>query len=305
VALAGWAGYRASRYFAARADLRAARQALDRRQWSEVRTDLAACLRAWADSPKAHLLAARAARRLQLLGEAAEHLDACDRLRGDTQATHVERALLRVQRGDLASVETFLRYAVARDGPDAAESFDVLDAALKQRPLLLRNERRPGDQPHEVRFADVSAKAGPYFQSPYLGRGAALVVLDNDGRVDLILTPTNEPAVILRNRRESGHHWLGVALVGRPYRDAIGARLKLEVGGDKPVRAVKGGGSYLSSGDRRVVFGLGPRERVGRLTVRWPSGRTQIWEGLAVDRYWVLTEGEEQARPFRDSGRGR
>jgi hypothetical protein len=171
-------------------------------------------------------------------------------------------------------------------------------AALKQRPLLLRNERRPGDQPHEVRFADVSAKAGPYFQSPHLGRGAALGDLDNDGRVDLILTPTNEPAVILRNRHESGHHWLGVALVGRPYRDAIGARLELEVGGDKLVRAVKGGGSYLSSGDRRVVFGLGPRERVGRLTVRWPDGQTQSWDGLSVDRYWILTQGEAQARPF-------
>jgi hypothetical protein len=170
-------------------------------------------------------------------------------------------------------------------------------ATVKQLPLLLRNDRRPGDRPHEVRFADVSVQAGPYFHTPHLGRGAALGDLDNDGRTDLVLSPTNEPAVVLRNRHATGHHWLGLELVGQPYRDAVGARLELEVNGKKLVRTVKGGGSYLSSGDRRIVFGLGPRDRAGRLTVRWPSGKTQAWEGLAVNRYWKLHEGEAQARP--------
>jgi hypothetical protein len=163
-------------------------------------------------------------------------------------------------------------------------------AEVKQFPVLLRNGRRPGDGPHEVRFENVSARAGPYFQARHLGRGAALGDLDNDGRIDIILNPMNEPAVLLRNRHDAGHHWLGVELVGRPYRDAVGALLELEVDGGKLLRTVKGGGSYLSSGDRRVVFGLGPRTRVGRLSVRWPSGKTQTWEGLAVDRYWKLVE---------------
>ncbi|HZU38706.1 MAG TPA: ASPIC/UnbV domain-containing protein, partial [Gemmataceae bacterium] len=57
-----------------------------------------------------------------------------------------------------------------------------------------------------------------------------------------------------------------------------------------------GGGSYLSSGDRRVNFGLGTNTTAGRLTVRWPSGKTQTWDGLAVDGYWRLTEGEPQAQ---------
>jgi hypothetical protein len=178
-------------------------------------------------------------------------------------------------------------------------------AGVKQRPLLLRNARRPGDKPHEVRFEDVSALAGPYFQAGHLGRGAALGDLDNDGRTDIVLNPTNEPAVLLRNRHETGHHWLGVRLTGRPYHDAVGARLELEVGGDKLVRAVKGGGSYLSSGDPRVLFGLGSHDWAGRLTVRWPSGKTQAWDGLAVDRYWELHEGEERPVPFRETQAGR
>ena len=168
--------------------------------------------------------------------------------------------------------------------------------SVKQQPVLLRNSRRPDDKPHEVRFDNVSARAGPYFQGRHLGRGAALGDLDNDGRIDIVLNPMNEPAVLLRNRHDSGRPWLGVQLIGRPYRDAVGARLELEVNGRKLVRTVKGGGSYLSSGDRRVLFGLGdagPRDRIGRLTVRWPSGKTQTWEGLAVDRYWKLREGEE------------
>jgi hypothetical protein len=164
---------------------------------------------------------------------------------------------------------------------------------VKQLPLLLRNDRRPADKPHEVAFDNVSARAGPYFQLPHLGRGAALGDLDNDGRMDIILNPMNEPAVLLRNQHHSGHHWLGVQLVGRPCRDAVGARLELDVGGRTLLRTIKGGGSYLSSGDRRLIFGLGRRDKIGRLTVRWPSGRTESWEGLSVDRYWKLREGEK------------
>jgi hypothetical protein len=122
--------------------------------------------------------------------------------------------------------------------------------------------------------------------------------LDNDGRTDFVVSLTNEPAALLRNAADNGHHWLGVALVGKPNRDAVGALLTLEAGGQKLVRQVKGGGSYLSASDPRVVFGLGPAREVGRLTVRWPSGKTQTWEGLGVDRYWVLAEGEAAAEAW-------
>ena len=159
----------------------------------------------------------------------------------------------------------------------------------RQRPVLLRNLGG--------RFADVSRKEGDYFQQTHLGRGVAIGDLDNDGRSDLVISHLNEPVALLRNEGGAGAHWLGIALKGAQDRDVVGARLTLEVAGRRLTRFAKGGGSYLSSGDPRLLFGLGPATQAGRLTVVWPSGqpRTQHWDGLAVDRYWVLRQGEATA----------
>ncbi|MCI0458731.1 MAG: CRTAC1 family protein [Gemmataceae bacterium] len=169
-------------------------------------------------------------------------------------------------------------------------------ATLAQRAVLFRNLRRPGERPTAVRFQEVSDQAGPYFRGKHRGRGVAFGDLDNDGRPDLVISHCNEPVTLLRNADASNNHWLGVQLIGKPNRDAIGAVLTLEVEGRKLVRASKGGGSYLSSNDPRVLFGLGRSAKADRLTVRWPSGRTQTWDGgsLGVDRYLLLREGEER-----------
>src|SRR5207245_561729 len=131
------------------------------------------------------------------------------------------------------------------------------------------------------------------------GRGLAVGDLDNDGRPDLVISHANEPVVLLWNTGVPNRHWLGVEVVGRQYRDAVGAVLTLEVEGRKLVRVVKGGGSYLSSSDRRVLFRLGSAERVDRLTVHWPSGKVQTWDdrSLGLDRYLRLFEGESRAEP--------
>jgi hypothetical protein len=131
----------------------------------------------------------------------------------------------------------------------------------KQPAVLLRNLRKPGDKLFDVRFENVSAKAGPFFQTRRQGRGAAFGDLDNDGRTDIVISHLNEPVVLLRNTLDNGNHWLGIELVGKPYRDAVGAKLTLEVGNQKLTRFIKGGGSYLSSSDRRVIFGLGKSKK--------------------------------------------
>jgi len=84
-------------------------------------------------------------------------------------------------------------------------------------------------------------------------------------------------------------------LRGQEHRDIVGARITLEIDGRRQMRFAVGGGSYLSSNDPRHVFGLGPATHAGRLTVHWPNGQTQHWDGLGIDRYWRLVEGKSKA----------
>jgi RNA polymerase sigma factor (sigma-70 family) len=156
-----------------------------------------------------------------------------------------------------------------------------------QRPVLLRNRG-------QGRFEAVTEQGGPYFRTDHVGRGLAIGDLDNDGRPDLVISHLNEPAVLLRN--EAGGHFLGIELVGKGFRDITGVRVVVEAGEQRWTRFVTGGGSYLSSGDRRLLFGLGDRERIDRLTVTWGPGREQQWTGkqLRLDRYWRLLEGKDQ-----------
>jgi hypothetical protein len=150
------------------------------------------------------------------------------------------------------------------------------ESSRKQQPVLLHNR--------EGRFRAISPRLGEYFRTPHLARGVALGDLDNDGRTDLVISHMNEPVTILRGVGGEGHHWLGVELVGKDHADVVGARATLDVGGRRLTRFAKGGGSYASSGDRRLLFGLG-KETTARLTVTWPDGSEQHVDGLAVDHY--------------------
>jgi hypothetical protein len=160
---------------------------------------------------------------------------------------------------------------------------------LQQVPVLLRNQ--------QGRFEDATARGGSYFTARHRGRGVAFGDLDNDGKVDMVLCHVNEPVAVLRNVAETGHHWLGVALRTKDQRDVAGAKLMLSAGNKKLTRFVKGGGSYLSANDARIVFGLEKTGKIDELTVVWPTGtpRRERWRDLAVDRYHPLEQGSGEA----------
>jgi hypothetical protein len=148
------------------------------------------------------------------------------------------------------------------------------------------------------RFQEVSKLAGPYFRERHVGRGLAVCDYDNDGRQDLVFSNSGEPAVLLHNESTDPHHWLRLDLQGtKSNRDAVGARVTVTVGGRRLVRHRKGGGSYCSSSDPRLFFGLGPATEVGEVEIRWPSGAVQKLGPLKGDCGYQVVEGETQVRP--------
>src|SRR5205085_7338621 len=119
--------------------------------------------------------------------------------------------------------------------------------------------------------------------------------LDNDGRPDLVVSHTNTAVTLLRNEAAPDAHWLGIRLVGRGHRDVVGSTVIVELDGRRLARFAKGGGSYLSASDPRILLGLGDRSAVLLVTVRWSEGKTQGWGDLSVDWYWELIEGNTTA----------
>src|SRR5262249_44696668 len=142
------------------------------------------------------------------------------------------------------------------------------------------------------KLVDVTDRAGPAFQLPLLGRGLAAGDLDNDGRVDLVILPQNQPAVYFHNRTGGGRS-LTLLLEGTSSnRDAVGARVVVESGKRRQFAWRTGGGSYQSASDPRLHIGLGTADRVDSVEVTWPSGRVDRYTGLQPGRGYRLREGD-------------
>jgi enediyne biosynthesis protein E4 len=162
-------------------------------------------------------------------------------------------------------------------------------AVYRQSSQLFRNK---GGKP--ILFEDVSSAVGPDFGKKIIGRGLATGDYDNDGKVDVLIVDSEGKPLLLHNEGGPAHHWLGVQLVGtKSNRDGYGATVTLKTAGGKMLyRHCHADGSYMSSSDPRVHFGLGTEEKVESLTVRWPSGRTETFDAPTVDRYMVIEEGK-------------
>jgi enediyne biosynthesis protein E4 len=140
-------------------------------------------------------------------------------------------------------------------------------------------------------FRDVAAEVGAEFDQPKVGRGLAYGDFDRDGDLDLLLTTNNGPACLYRNDQLIGNRSIRFRLVGtKSNRDGIGATVRIFGGGLTQSRVVKGGSSYLSQSELPVTFGLEKRDRIERVVIDWPSGRTEEYKNLAVGRCYDCTE---------------
>jgi hypothetical protein len=140
-------------------------------------------------------------------------------------------------------------------------------------------------------WIDVASTVG--VTDLYDGRAVALADLSSRGALDVIVANQNQPAVLYRSYPDSANHWIALKLVGtRSNRSAIGAEVVLESGDLTQRRIVDGGSGFASQNDRRVHFGLGSREWVDRVIIRWPSGTRQVVMRPPIDGFVTVTEPE-------------
>jgi hypothetical protein len=142
-------------------------------------------------------------------------------------------------------------------------------------------------------FRDIAGEVGGGFAEPRVGRGLAYGDFDRDGDVDLLMTTNNGPAALFRNDQSSGNRSLRLKLVGtKSNRDAIGATVRIFHAGVSQTRVVKSGSSYLSQSELPVTFGVGKQDRVERVVVTWPSGRTDEFKNVETGRAYECVEGK-------------
>jgi enediyne biosynthesis protein E4 len=155
-----------------------------------------------------------------------------------------------------------------------------------QRPLLFHNLR-------DGKFEEVPPVKGSGLAEVMAGRGAAFGDLFNDGKIDVIINPDDGPPVLLRNVNPDHHHWVELKLVGgsKSPRDAVGATVYLTANGMRQRQDVISGGSYVSTNDPRLHFGLGDATDAGTAEIHWPSGAKETVKLPAVDRIFTIAEG--------------
>jgi hypothetical protein len=148
------------------------------------------------------------------------------------------------------------------------------------------------------KFEEVTSAMGPAFIAPRVGRGAANADINNDGRLDLLLSTNGGPVYLFRNEAQAGaaaNRSLRLKLVGtKSNRDGIGAVARVTSGGDTQTQMLRSGSSYLSSSELALTFGLGQREKSDTIEIRWPSGQVDGLSNVSTGQTITVTEGKGQ-----------
>jgi hypothetical protein len=156
-----------------------------------------------------------------------------------------------------------------------------------QRPLLFHNI-------DGKKFELMPAVEGTALAQTYVGRGLAVGDLFNDGKLDVVINVMDGEPALLRNVSPDKHHWIEFKLIGgaKSPRDAVGATVYLTANKMRQRGDVLSGGSYASTSDPRLHFGLGDAAVIDEIEVHWPSGTSEHFPPSQVDRIVTLKEGQ-------------
>jgi hypothetical protein len=173
-----------------------------------------------------------------------------------------------------------------------------LDTIEKVSPQLRYREPMLLARNTGTKFVDVSSISGDVFHQAWVGRGMAIGDIDNDGRIDAVVTTNGGPAHILLNKTATDNHWITLRLTGHTSnRDGIGAVVKLTTAQGPQWATVTTASGYLSSSDPRVHFGMGASPVAATIEIRWPSGIVQTLTNVKGDRQIQVDEPAAAAIP--------
>jgi hypothetical protein len=160
----------------------------------------------------------------------------------------------------------------------------------KQRPLLFHSDKG--------KLQVVPAVEGTGLAEVTAGRGMAFGDLFNDGKIDVVINNLDGTPSLLRNVVANGNHWIELRLVGsgKSPKDAIGATVYVTANGFRQRGDVVSGGSYASSSDPRLHFGLGAASTVDAVEVHWPGGRVEQVKLPGIDGIYTVVEGSGVGR---------
>ncbi len=157
-------------------------------------------------------------------------------------------------------------------------------APYRQRKTFYRNKR-------DGTFEEIAEQLGEAFIKRTVSRGMAVVDLDNDGRLDMVISDLDGPPQILHNELAQPGNRLTVKLKGKgKLTDAIGAVVKASVGDVTQARLIRSGSSYISQEDKRLHFGLGQAAKVDRIEVLWPNGEISQRENVEANQQIVIEQ---------------
>ncbi|MFL6215440.1 MAG: CRTAC1 family protein [Blastocatellia bacterium] len=159
------------------------------------------------------------------------------------------------------------------------------EAGYAQRKVLYRNLQNG-------RFEDISERVGGPVMQPTASRGCAFGDYDNDGDIDILINTVNALPELLRCDSTNQNNWITIKAVGtKSNRSGIGARIKCVTEDGNQIDEVRSGGSYYSQSDLRVHFGLGKRDKVKTIEIRWPSGQADTLTDVAANQFITVKEG--------------